>query len=73
MNIDVGTLVKEKVGELGEKKTEAISMRTRKVVLGSVQAVLVKKKLLIQFNDGQRIWMSYPFMLYLYSKEEVGK
>ena len=47
--IDVGTLVKEKVGEMNEKKRGVIIRRMMKEVVGCFQDVTVKKKFLAQF------------------------
>ena len=43
----------------------------RKYVVGCVHAVVGKKKLLVQFIYGQKIYMSCVSLSYLRSKEEV--
>ena len=52
--IGSGSVVKAKVGELEQISREGRSRRMRKEVVGCVQSVVGKKKLLVQFKDGQR-------------------
>ena len=47
--IGVGSVVKTKVGEMEEKIRLGITRRAIKEVVGCVQAVADKKKLLVQF------------------------
>ena len=53
MKITVGLVVTAKVGEMPEKTGAGRSRMTRKEVVGFVQAVVEKKKFLIQFGDRQ--------------------
>ena len=71
--IDVGTLGKAKVGEMEEKIREGRSRRTRKEVVGCVQAVIGNNKYLLQFKDRQKREMSSHSLSYVCSKEEVGQ
>ena len=48
----VGSVVKAKVGELENITSELRSRSMRKEVMGCVQDVAVKKKFLVQFEDG---------------------
>ena len=51
--IGLGSVLKSKVGEL-EKTTRERRIRSMRIeVMGCVQSVTGKKKLLIQFKDGQ--------------------
>ena len=52
--IGVGSVVKAKVGELENITREGRIGSMRKEVVGCVQAVLGKKKFLVQFKDGQK-------------------
>ena len=52
--IGVGYVVKAKVGELENITREGRIGSMRKEVVGCVQAVLGKKKFLVQFKDGQK-------------------
>ena len=57
--IGVGSVVKATVGELEKIKMEGRSGRMRKEVVGCVKAVLGKKKFLVQFEYGQKKYISY--------------
>ena len=70
--IGVGSVVKEKVGDMEEKNRECRRSRTRKYVVGYVQAVVWKEIFLVQFEDGQKKEMNYCSLQYFCSKEEVG-
>ena len=52
--IGLGSVVKEHVGEMEDNTREGRSRRMRKEVVGCVQDVVGKKKLLVQFEDGKR-------------------
>ena len=52
--IGVGSVVKAKVRDLEKIAREGRSRRTRKEVVGYVQAVAGKKKFLVQLKDGQK-------------------
>ena len=49
-NIGVGSVVKAKVGEMEENIGEGRIKRTRKELMGCVQAVVGKKKLVVQLK-----------------------
>ena len=49
--IGVGSLVKAKVGNMEDNKSEGIIRRIRKDVVGYVQYVVGKKNFLVQFED----------------------
>ena len=69
--IGVGSVVKAKVGESEKIKREGRSRRMRKYVVGCVQSVVGKKKLLVQFKDGHKKGISSSSLVFLSSKEEV--
>ena len=50
----VGSVVKEKVGELEEITMEGRSRRMRKYVVGFVHSVVEKIKFILQFKYGQK-------------------
>ena len=50
----MGSVVKAKVGELGNIKREREMRRTSKEVVECVQSVSVKNNFLIQFQDVQK-------------------
>ena len=50
---------------------EVIISRTRKEVVGCLQAVVGKKTLLVQFKYGQKKQMSSILLVFLCPKEEV--
>ena len=58
-NIGVGSIVKAKVGNMEDNTREARTRRKRKYVVGCVHAVVWNKKFLLQFEDGQKRYMSY--------------
>ena len=66
--IGVGSLVKAKVVKMEEKTREGRSSRMSKWLVGCVQAVVGKEKLLVQFKDGQKREISYISLSYLCSK-----
>ena len=49
--IGVGSVVKAKVGEMEENTRERRIRSMRKELMGRVQAVVEKKKLLVQFKN----------------------
>ena len=49
-NIGMGSVVKAKVGDMEENTREGRIRRIRKVLMGCVQAVVGKKKLVVQFK-----------------------
>ena len=69
--IGVGSLVKAKVRKMEENTREGRSRRTRKEVVGCVEAVVGKKKFLVQFEYGNKIEKSSISLLYRCSKHEV--
>ena len=69
--IGVGYVVKSKVGELENITREVRSRRMRKDMVGCVQSVVGKKKLLVQFENGNKKDISYSSLVFLSSKEEV--
>ena len=69
--IGAGSVLKANVGELENIAREGRSRRMRKEVVGCVQSVVGKKKLLVQFKDGQKREISYSLLVFLSSKEEV--
>ena len=52
-NNEVGSVVKAKVGEMEENTREGRIRRMRKEMMGCVQAVVGKKKLVVQFKNNQ--------------------
>ena len=69
--IGLGYVVKAKVGEMGDNTREGRSRRMRKEVVGCVQAVVDKNKLLVQFEDGKKKDIISCSLVFLFSKEEV--
>ena len=67
----MGFVVKANVGELEKITREGRSMRIRKEVVVCVHSVVGKKKLLVEFEDGQKKEISSSLFLSLSSKEEV--
>ena len=67
----MGSVVNAKVGELEKITREGRIRRTRKEVVGYIQAVMGKKKFLVQFKDGLKKQMSSSSILFLSPKEEV--
>ena len=77
--IGVGSVLKEKGGEMEENTREGRNRRMRKDMVGCVQDLVGKKILLVQFKDGQKkeisdcslfcvrkrrlIWMSHYLIL----------
>ena len=59
--------------EMKQKKREGINRFTRKEVVGYIQAVLVNKKFVVKFEDGQKREMSDSSLSYVCDKEQVGK
>ena len=68
-SIGVGSVVKAKVIEMEENTTYKISRGVSKEAVRCVQALLGKKKLLGQFEYGQKREISSIFILCLCSKE----
>ena len=69
--IEEGSVVKEKVGAMEENTREGISNRMRKYVVVCVQAVVGKKRFLVQFGYGQKEETSAGSLVFLCLKEEV--
>ena len=69
--IGVGYVVKSKVGYLEEITREGRIRRIKKEVVGCVQAVVGKNKLLVLFKYGQKKETSSSSLVFLISKEEV--
>ena len=70
-NIDVGSIVKAKVGEMYENKREKRIRRISKYVVVCVQYVLEKKNLPVKFEYGHKIDISASLISYIYSKYDV--
>ena len=66
--IGVGYVVKEKVGDIEKKTRKGRIRRTRKEVVGRVHAVVGNKRLLVQFGDGKKKYMSSSLFVFLSSK-----
>ena len=64
----MGYVVKEKVGELEDTTREEIRMRMKIEVVGCFHNVLGKEKFLVQFEDGQKKYMSSSLLVFLRSK-----
>ena len=60
----MGSVVKEKVGELEDITREGISNRIRKEVVGCVYAVVGKENFLVQFEDGQKKEISSSLLVF---------
>ena len=58
----VGSIVKAKVGELGEVTREGRSRSTRKEVMGCVQDVVGKKKFPVQFKYRKKKEIIYSLL-----------
>ena len=69
--IGLGYVVKEKVGEMEDNTREGRSRRMRKYVVGCVQTVVGKKRLLFQLEYGKNEYMSSCLLVFLCPKEEV--
>ena len=69
--IGLRSVVKAKVGELGNFTREGRSRRMRKNVMGCVQSVVGRKNFLFVFEDGQKKEISSSSFVYLSSKEEL--
>ena len=69
--IGVGSVVKAKVVELEKITREGRSRRTRKEVVGCVQRVVGKNKVLVLFEDGQKKEIGSCSLVYLSEKEEI--
>ena len=69
--IGLGYVVKKKVGDIEEDTREGIIMRMRKEMVGCVQDLVGKKKLLVQLKYGNKKDMSSSLLQFLCSKEEV--
>ena len=64
------SVVKSKVGEMEDNTKEVRGTKIRKYVVGCVQDVVVNKKFLVKFEDGQKKDVSYSSLVFLSSKEE---
>ena len=71
-NIEVGSIVVEKVGEAEEKTREGRSRNMREEVVGCVHSIVGKKQFLVQFEDGQKRDMGSCLLTSVCSKEEFG-
>ena len=69
--IGVGSVVKAKVGEMEENTREGRIRRMRKELMGRVQAVVEKKKILVQFKNLQKKEMISCSIVYVFLKEEI--
>ena len=69
--IGVGSVIKAKVGELYQITREGKIRKMRKEVVGFVQAVVGKKKFLVQFEYVQNKEITSSSLLFLSLKEEV--
>ena len=69
--IGLGSIVKAKVRELENITRELRIRRTSKEVMRCVQAVVGKKKFLVQFEDGQKKEIRFSLLVFLSLKEEV--
>ena len=67
----MGSIVKAMVRELENITRELRIRRMSKEVMVFVQAVVGKKKFLVQFEDGQKKEISSSLLVYLSPKEEV--
>ena len=68
--IGVGSVVEENLGDMEENTRGRRIRRTRKYVVVYFKDVVGKQKLLVQLEDGQKIYMSDLFLYYLCSEEE---
>ena len=68
--IGVGSVIKSKVLELKKITMEGRIMRMSKEVVGCLQAVVGKKKFLVQFEDGQKKDISSSSVVFLSLKDE---
>ena len=71
LRIDVGTLVKAKVGDMEYNTREVIISRISKEVVKYAQSLIGKNKILVQFQDFNKIDISSCYILYVYSREGV--
>ena len=69
--IGLGSTVEEKVGDIEDNTREGIIMRTRKEMVGCVQDLVGKNRLLVQLKYGNKKDMSSSLLQFLCSKEEV--
>ena len=69
MNIQLGSVLKAKVGYMDENTSERIKTSTRKYMMGCVEDVVCNKNLLVKCLYGKKIDMSDFSLLYLYEKE----
>ena len=69
--IGVGSIVTEKVGDMGRKTKEGRSRMVSKEVVECVQYLMGENKFLVQFEDGQNIYMGYFLLGQVCSEEEV--
>ena len=67
----VGYFVNVNVGDLEEITRKGRNRRIRKEVLLCVQDMVVKKRFLVKFKDGQKKEISSFSVFYLGSKDEV--
>ena len=70
-NIEVGSVVLVKVGDMEENIREWRIRRMRKELMGCVQSVVGKKKLVVQFKTLHKKEMIYCSIVYVCSKEEI--
>ena len=71
LKIGVGSFVKAMVGKIEGNTREGIRRKTRKEVVGCVQAVVGKKNSLFKFEYAKKKYMSASLMSYIYEKVEV--
>ena len=69
--IEVGSVVKAKVGDLEKILREGRSRRMRKEVVGCIESVAGKKNFLVKFEYGKKKDISSSLLVILSPKEEV--
>ena len=69
--IGVGSVVKTKVRDMGEKTSEGGIRSKREKVAGCVKAVVERNNLLVQFEYGKKKEMGCVLLSYVCFKEDV--
>ena len=67
----LGSVVKEKVGDMGDNNREGRHTRLRKEVVGCAQDVVGNKKFLVEFKYGKKKEMSSCLLVFLCPKKEI--
>ena len=67
----MGSVVKNKVGELEKITKEGKIRKMRKEVVGCVQSVVGKNKIIVLFEHGEKKEVGSCLLVYLSEKEEV--